>query len=260
MKKNLPKNEMKTVLITGAAKRIGASLAQNFAKLNWNVIIHFNNSENEAKKLSDEINSLKNNELNRISEIFKADLKNENEIIELFNFSVKKFGKIDLLINNAGIFPEKNPLEKTEISFWDEIMNSNLRSQFLTSREFSKKLNENFEQKTGKIINFSSLGGTQIWSEKIPYNVSKAGIIQLTKALARELAPKISVNCVCPGIVFVEENDKDETGKIVIPASKIPMKRYANVEDIFEIVHFFATSTNYITGQIVSVSGGLEFI
>ena len=273
---------MKTILITGAAKRIGASLALKFAAMNWNILIHYNNSEIEAKQLLEKINSAnftlnsknncsenndntnKNDDFSKnytgIAKIFKADLRNENEIINLFDFASKEFAQIDVLVNNAAIFPEKKMFSDIDSIFWDDVFATNLRSQFLTSREFSntvkEKIKENPNSNTNfKIINFSSLGGLKIWDKKIPYNISKSAVIQLTKALARELAPQISVNCICPGIVKIDEREE-----IFISESKIPMQRYATVEDIFELVYFFATSTNYITGQVVTVDGGMEFV
>ena len=245
----------KTILITGAAKRIGAGLALKFAALNWNVIIHYNNSEIEAIELCEKINSNKN--FTGIAKIFKADLRNETEIISLFDFASKEFSQIDVLVNNAGVFPEKKSLTDIDSAFWNNVFDTNLRSQFLTSREFYKSIiNDSKNAKNNsKIINFSSLGGLKIWDKKTPYNVSKSAVIQLTMALARELAPLISVNCICPGVVRID-NDED----IFIPETKIPMQRYATVEDIFELVYFFATSTNYITGQVVTVDGGLEFV
>ena len=238
----------KTILITGAAKKIGAGLALKFAALNWNVLIHYNNSEIEAKQLCEKINSNKN--FTGIAKTFRADLTNEIDIINLFDFASKEFAWVDVLVNNAGIFPAKKSIIDIDAFFWDNVIDTNLRSQFLTSREFAK-----IARKNSKIINFSSLGGLKIWEQKIPYNISKSAVIQLTKALARELAPRTSVNCVCPGIVKVYENEE-----IFISETKIPMQRYATVDDIFELVHFFATSTNYITGQVVTVDGGLEFI
>lgn len=238
----------KTILITGAAKKIGAGLALKFAALNWNVLIHYNNSEIEAKQLYEKINSIEN--FTGIAKIFKANLTNEIEIINLFDFASKEFAQIDVLVNNAGIFPAKKSLNDIDSIFWDNVFDTNLRSLFLTSREFSKIAKDN-----SKIINFSSLGGLKIWEQKIPYNVSKSAVIQLTRALARELAPRISVNCICPGIVKITENEE-----FFISETKIPMQRYATVDDIVGLVNFFATSDNYITGQVVAIDGGLEFV
>ncbi len=233
----------KNVLITGAAKRIGANLALRFAEKKWNVIIHYNTSEKEAIQLKNQI-------INHGIEVsvLKADLTNENEIINLFSEINAIYGKLDVLINNAGIFHQ--PLDNPQIdaNFWDKIFNINLRSQFLTSREFAKYANEN-----AKIINFASLGGLEIWKKRIPYNVSKAAAIQLTKALAREFAPKISVNCICPGIVKIDEDEH-----FAISTEKIPMQRYATSGDIFEAVYFFATCTPYITAQLLLIDGGLN--
>lgn len=235
----------KTILITGAAKRIGASLSLQFANLGYNILIHYNSSGTEAKNIMDKINSN-----NGKAQIFQADLSKEIEIKKMFEFAKSKFGRVDVLINNAGCFHQKTELENIDILLWNTTMNINLTAQMLTAKEFAKQ-----DIETGKIINFSSLGGIKVWDRRIPYNVSKAAVIQLTKALARELAPRIAVNCICPGIVKIDENET-----LAVTTNKIPMQRYATIEDIWEVVNFFTSSSNYITGQVLTVDGGMNLL
>ncbi|MGI6369638.1 MAG: SDR family oxidoreductase [Ignavibacteria bacterium] len=232
----------KTILITGAAKRIGASLVKKFHQKGWNIILHYNTSAQEAEELK---NSLTNDD-NKIVAI-RADLQKEADIINLFKEAQTHFEEIDVLINNAAVFPPKKELKDTSVDFWDNVFDINLRAQFITTREFVKHSSKN-----AKVINFASLGGLEIWEKRISYNVSKSAVIQLTKALARELAPNIAVNCICPGLVKIDEN------YFSIPEENIPMKRYATIDDVFELAYFLSTCTNYITGQIISVDGGMS--
>ncbi len=233
---------MKTCLITGAARRLGKHLAIGFAKKGWNIILHYNQSDpneviNQIKQIGVEVFPI------------KFDLQNPQEIVDGFEFIQQNFVIPNLLINNAAIFPEKKSILDTSIDDWDKIMNVNLRAIFITSKEFSKIAPEK-----SRIINIASEGAHKIWKERIPYNVSKAALITLTKALARELATRISVNSVSPGYIrFNEENKEQE----IIPKDRIPKRRYSSPDDIFEVVFFLATSTDYLTGQDIIIDGGL---
>jgi NAD(P)-dependent dehydrogenase (short-subunit alcohol dehydrogenase family) len=236
---------MPKVLITGAGKRIGKHLALLFADRGFDVAIHYNSSEEGAKKTSKEIMSK-----GRKSIIVGADLRISEQIEVAFNRVFDEFGIPDVLINNAGIFPHKTALNELTIELWDSVLNINCRSQMLCSKVFSK-----VAKKGSKIVNFASLGGLEVWEQRIHYNVSKAGVIHLTKALARELAPKISVNCVCPGSIFMPD-DTSVNDNFLLPENRIPMKRWGNVKDIFDAVYFFSTCSEFITGQILCVDGG----
>lgn len=237
------------VFITGSGKRLGRSLALNFAKKGWDVVIHYNTSEELALKTKEEIIKM-----GRKVHLVQADLSSLNEIEFAFINTVNEFGIPNVLINNAGIFPKAKKIFEITKGDWEDTLNINLSAEFYTSKIFVE-----FARKNSKIVNISSLGAFEIWKNRIPYNVSKAAIIQLTKALARELAPLISVNTVCPGAILFE-NEVSENDKAMIKANKIPMKRYASPEEIFEAVYFFSTCTNYITGQFLCVDGGASLI
>ena len=234
---------MGIVLITGSGRRIGRGLAIRFAEKGWDVIIHYNSSEEKAKETE---NFIKSYGVKAVS--VKADIRNEQEINDAFKIGINEVGMPDVLVNNAGVYPPPAHLKDISDSMWDDTLNINLKGEYYFAKEFSERADE------GRIINFSSLGGMEIWKQRIPYNVSKAGVIQLTKALAKELAPYFSVNCICPGTIEIPEEPPIENTKLNV--DKIPMKRYGNVDDIFDAVYFFSTCSKFITGQILCVDGG----
>lgn len=235
---------MKKVLITGSGRRIGKELVKLFKKNSWEVIIHYNSSEKSAKELYDQITQSGTN-----CYIIKADLTNENEVNSQFHKCFDEFGVPDVLINNAGVFPPKTKLENITTDAINNVFALNTFSIIHTSKIFAK-----FAKPNSKIINIISIGGVQIWENRLLYNISKSAALQLNKSLARELAPNISVNAINPGFIILdEENDIDINP---ISLEKIPMKRYGNINDIFEAVFFFANSSNYITGQYLNIDGG----
>lgn len=234
---------MSIVLITGSGRRIGRGLAIRFAEKGWDVIIHYNSS---ADKVNETVGMVK--KLAVKTSVIKADVRNPDEINNAFKIAVEQLGIPDVLVNNAGIYPRQTELKNITGQLWDDTLNINLRGEFYFSKFYSEIAKE------GRIINFSSLGGLEVWNNRIPYNVSKAGVIQLTKALAKELAPNFSVNCICPGTIDIPDEPPSE--KIHLNKEKIPMKRYGNVDDIFDAVYFFSTCSKYITGQVLCVDGG----
>lgn len=235
---------MKTVLITGAARRLGRGLALNFAKVNWNIAIIYNSSDERALSTKNELI-----ELGIKAEIYKADVRDSNQVRQAMEAAFSDFNKIDVLVNNSGIYPEPTSLENINDELWDNVINTNLRGEFYTAREFSK-----YAQSGSKIINIASLGAFEIWKQRLPYNVSKAAIIQLTKALARELAPKISVNSVSPGSIYMPDDPAKQD--LAIDITKFPMQRYGLIEDVFDAVRFFAECSSFITGQNLNIDGG----
>ncbi len=239
---------MPTILITGSARRIGKGIARFFANKGWDVIIHYHTSENSAENLTKELQSL-----GIRTKSYKADLSNKKEIEDTFEKIHSEFDKIDVLVNNAAIYPKQKSIEEISIEEWDTTFAINLRAYFIISQIFAKHCKDE-----GRLINISSLGGLEIWKKRITYNVSKAGVIQLTKALARNLAPKISVNCICPGAIYIEDELASEP--IDIFEQKIPMMRYGQISDICDAVYFFSTASKYITGQVLAVDGGLNLV
>lgn len=237
---------MKNVFITGGGRRIGRGLALRLAKCGWNIAFSYNRSEMMAEKTENEILAYGVKCLK-----IKADVRNNEETINAFEQIKNEFNTLDLLINNAGVYPKATVIDEIDEDLWDFTLDTNLKSQFLTSKQFKKIASQN-----AKIINISSIGGLEIWKNRIPYNVSKAGVIQLTKALARELAPNIAVNCICPGTIVIENEEAEEPSKVNI--ANIPMGRYGNLDDMFDVVNFLANCSNFITGQVINVDGGFH--
>src|SRR5690606_4446286 len=137
-------------------------------------------------------------------------------------------------------------------SLIDDTFDVNLKGELFTSQRFSQLAKPN-----SRIINIASLGALEIWKGRVPYHISKSALLHLTKAMAVELAPNISVNCVCPGAIHIPEEPAEDSS--LISTDKIPMKRYGNVDDIFDAVYFFATCSAYITGQNIIVDGGYHY-
>ncbi len=231
----------KRVLITGAAKRIGRVIAIELARRGFAVAIHYNTSKEEAEEVSRECGG---------APTFQADVGNVAEIRRLFRRVREEFGPLDCLVNNAARFTRIAPLDITEAD-WDFIHQVNLKGTFFCCQEGARQMQA---QGAGRIVNISSLGGIRPWASHAHYCASKAGLIMLTKSLAKALAPQITVNSVAPGVIAF--NDVDERVQRMIDAT--PMGKPGTPEDIAAAVHFFLTAPDFITGQILAVDGGLS--
>ena len=235
--------ENKVAIVTGGSKGIGASIVKKLAQNGYIVVLNYNKSEKEAKEIEDKFDNVY---------VFKADISNYDEVKAVIDFTINKFKKIDLLINNAGIDLIKT-INDTKIEEFDKILKTNLYSAFYTSKEVSKYMINN---KSGKIINISSIWGIIGASCEMAYSVSKAGLDAMTKSLAKELGPSnIQVNSIAPGIIDTDMNKfltKEEKEQII---SEIPLEHIGNVEDVADCVLFLANA-NYITGQVIQVNGG----
>lgn len=229
------------VLVTGAAKRIGRVIAIELSRRGFDVAIHYGNSRNEAEAVARECNG---------APIFQADLAQVPEIRRLFREVRERFGPLDYLVNNAARFTRFDPLTITEED-WDFIHDVNLKGTFFCCQEGARQMQE---KGAGRIVNISSLGGIRPWADHVHYCASKAGLIMLTKALSKALAPAITVNSVAPGVISF--NDVDERTQQMIDAT--PMRRSGTPEEIADAVHFFLTAPTFITGQILAVDGGLN--
>ena len=239
----------KTVLITGASRGIGKAIAKLFAENNYNVVINYNKSEYEAKELQ---NYLINKGYS--VRIFKADVSNISEVNSLINYTIGQFEKIDVLINNAGI--SKTNLF-TDISYeeWNEIMNVNLNGVFYTTK---KALQYMIPEMSGKIINISSIWGIVGGSFEVHYSTSKAAIIGMTKALAKELGPSnINVNCIAPGIIKTDMIKNLSEDTLDMLKEETPLMKLGSPEDIAKCALFLASEGgDFITGQVISPNGG----
>ncbi len=234
--------ERKVALITGSGRRLGRRSALALAKDGWNIVINYAHSQkedtaNEISKLGVDVISI------------KADITNSKQVDEMFRQTVEHFGRLDLLVNNAAIFPPAKKFTEISDELWNYAISTNLTGQFYCARAAARIM----EDRGGKIINFASLGGFQVWQEHIAYNVAKAGVVMLTKALAKALAPKIMVNAIAPGTIIIPG---EESGDIKhIEEKKIPLKRYGGANDITSAVLYLAHA-DYVTGQIIAVDGG----
>jgi NAD(P)-dependent dehydrogenase (short-subunit alcohol dehydrogenase family) len=233
------------VLVTGSAKRIGRVIAIELSRRGFSVAIHYNTSRTEAQQVSRECND---------APIFRADLAKVDEIRRLFDEVRERFGPLDCLVNNAARFTRFNPLEITEQD-WDFIHDVNLKATFFCCQEGARQMEEEGQ---GRIVNISSLGGIRPWADHVHYCASKAGVIMMTKALAKALAPMITVNSVAPGVIAFEHGDPEVEKGAQAMVNATPMRRSGRPEEIAEAVHFFLTAPDFITGQILAVDGGLS--
>ncbi|HEV2489642.1 MAG TPA: glucose 1-dehydrogenase [Candidatus Acidoferrales bacterium] len=233
--------EGRVALITGGAKRIGRSIAEKLAAEGADVVINYASSQGEAEKLASEIRKL-----GRRALAVRADVSKKREVHHMMESVQREFSRLDILVNNAGTFFAADFADLTEQQ-WDKIMETNLKSQFLCAQAAAPLLKRSGR---GHIINISSLGGMLPWPKFTHYCVSKAGVIMLTRCLARALAPEILVNSVAPGTIQFPEEAPDEEY-----IRRAPLHRTGRGSDIADAVFFFAAS-DFVTGQILAVDGG----
>ena len=240
----------KCAVVTGAAKGIGKAIALKLASSGVNIVLNYRSSEDKAIETEKEILSL-GVEVLRV----KGDISKPNDVENLIDSAKKKFGKIDIMVNNAGITKDTLLLRMKEEDF-DSVINVNLKGVFNCLKAITPVM---VKQKEGKIINLSSVVGLVGNAGQVNYAASKAGVIGMTKSLAKEIGSRgITVNAVAPG--FIETDMTDVLGdKYKEEAKKnIPLKRLGKAEDVAEVVAFLASdSANYITGQVIHVDGGM---
>ncbi len=244
MEENPEKNIVnKVVVVTGSSRGIGANIVKTLAKKGYRVILNYNKSENYAQNVQKELINV---------DIFKADVSKKAEAVSLINFAIEKYGKIDVLINNAGISQSKLFTDLTDED-WNNIINSNLNSAFFCSREAAKNMIHN---KSGLIINISSIWGITGASCEVAYSTSKAALNGFTKALAKELGPSnIRVNAIAPGIINTDMNNYLSNEELESIKEEIPLERIGETIDISKCVEWLIED-NYTTGQIISINGG----
>lgn len=239
----------KTALITGASRGIGKAIAIEFARNGYNVLANYNNSEKEAmeleKMLIEEGYSIK---------IFKADVSKSSEADAMIEYCLKEFGGLDVLVNNAGISQDKLFTDITDED-WERMMSINVTSVFNCSR---KALQHMIWEKSGSIINITSMWGETGGSCEVHYSASKAAIIGMTKALAKEVGPSnIRVNAVSPGVIMTDMCAYYGEETLNELKEETPLMKLGKPEDIAETVYFLAEKGNFITGQVVGVNGGM---
>ena len=239
----------KTILITGSSKGIGAATAILFAQKGYNVVINYNNSFETASLLC---RSLASNGYSVITQ--KGDVSNRLEVELMVKETLYKFGSLDILVNNAGIAHQSLITETDEIDF-DRIIDVNLKGVFNCCKAVAPSM---ISRQQGKIINISSMWGEVGASCEVAYSASKAGVIGLTKALAKELAPSgITVNAITPGLIETGMNSNLTIEDLNNFVENIPLGRIGGADEIARAIEFLSSDkADYITGQILGVNGG----
>ena len=240
----------KNALITGGTRGIGEAIAREFAKKGYNLIINYVNSKEKAEKLKNELEEIYNIKVLTS----QADLADEKEIENMVDIALKKFGKIDVLVNNAGIVIDKEFEDRT-IEDWKQILNINLIAPFILTKLIGKEMVKN---KSGAIINISSTNGINTYyPTSVDYDASKSGLISLTYDSAVELAPCVRVNCIAPGWVNTEMNKELSEDFVKEESERILVKRFAEPEEIAKVATFLASDdASFINSTVIKVDGG----
>ena len=235
-----------TAIITGSARRLGNSITKKIAALGGNVILHYNKSQNDGQELLDTIHSYGIN-----GWMFKADLKNDYELKNFVNqaFSV---APVTILINNASIFSNTG-FHETTSDIWNDHIQVNLTAPFLLSKSFAENVPPGM---SGKIINVVDWRALRPGKDHFSYSISKSALAAFTKGLALELAPEISVNAIALGAILPPENEPPNPAIV----DKVPLRRWANLQELDNIIEYLVTISPALTGQIIHLDGGRQLI
>lgn len=237
----------KVIIVTGGSRGIGAAIVKHLATLGNTVILNYNKSEDCAKNVEKELE-----EKGFTVDIFKADVSKKEEAVSLIDYALKKYGKIDVLVNNAGISQSKLFTDITDED-WQKMIDNNLNSAFYCTREAVKSMIHN---KQGLVINISSIWGLTGGSLEVHYSTAKAGLIGFTKALAKELGPSnIRVNAIAPGIIDTDMNKNYSVNDLENIKEEIPLGKIGTSQNIAKCIEWLIED-DYITGEIVSINGG----
>lgn len=232
-------------LVTGAGRRIGREIALTLGRSGASVIVNYNRSRPEALATVRDIKAYGVDSL-----ALQADVARPVQVRRMFCAVQERFGRLDLLVNNAGIFFRERWDRLTEKQ-WDQILNVNLKGPFFCAQEAARLMQH---QRSGQIINISSLGGLQAWPDSMHYCSSKSGLIMLTRCLAKALAPRIRVNSIAPGMILFPGEQRSRVMESVIRST--PLRRAGGAKDIAQMVLHVACDSDFITGQIFPVDGG----
>ena len=237
--------ENRVALVTGSGRRIGRVIALTLARAGADVVVNYNQSRADALRTVREIESLGVGAV-----AIRADVSRPAQVKAMFRAVEKKFGRLDVLVNNAAIFFPRQWDELTEKD-WDRILGTNLKGTFFCAQAAARIMQK---QKRGRIINISSLGGLEAWPSYVHYCSSKAAVIMLTRCLAKALAPHILVNSIAPGSILVPGEERSTWSENVLKTT--PLRKAGRPEDIADAVLFLAASADFITGQVIAVDGG----
>lgn len=240
----------KVAIVTGGATGIGKAISMMLARNGATVIVNYNSSLNSAKELVDELTAE-----GHVCDMVQANIANFEESKKLIDYVINKYSKIDILVNNAGITKDNLVLRMTEDEF-DKVIDTNLKGTFNTSKHAIKYMSK---QRYGKIINISSIVGLIGNAGQSNYSASKAGIIGMTKSMARELSKRnITCNVVCPGFIKTKMTDVLDESLVTQMLNNIPLNRLGDPDDVANLVLFLSSDrANYITGQTINVDGGM---
>ncbi|HSB71273.1 MAG TPA: SDR family oxidoreductase [Candidatus Methylomirabilis sp.] len=240
--------EGKVAVVTGAAKRVGRSIALALAERGAELVIHYRESEREAQ----EVLALAKRAGGKPVAV-RADLSIATDTARIIQTAMQAFGRIEILVNNAAIF-FRTPFEKLTERDWDRFLDVNLKAPFLLCRQAGEIM---LRQGRGKIINLADVAGMRAWAEYIPYSVSKAGVISLTQGLAKALAPAVQVNAIAPGAVLLpEETTSDEREQAI---RRIPLRRLGSPEDVVRAA-VYLIENDFVTGEVLAMDGGQHLL
>ncbi|MES5395218.1 3-oxoacyl-[acyl-carrier-protein] reductase [Bacillus amyloliquefaciens] len=240
----------KTAVVTGASRGIGRAIALDLAKNGCNVVVNYSGNEAKANEVVDEIKSLGRNAI-----AVKADVSNSEEVQNMMKGAVAEFSSIDILVNNAGITKD-NLLMRMKENEWDDVININLKGVFNCTKAVTRQM---MKQRSGRIINVSSIVGVSGNPGQANYVAAKAGVIGLTKSSAKELASRnITVNAIAPGFISTDMTDKLSKEVQDEMLKQIPLARFGEPSDISSVVTFLASEgSRYMTGQTLHIDGGM---
>jgi len=239
------------ILVTGSADRVGRVIAKSLARKGAKIIIHYRINREKAQATASEI-AREYPESDPL--VIQGDISERESWVQMKKIILNKRGKIDVLINNAAIF-YKTPFFQINDNDWDNFMNTNLKGVFLGCQIIGEEM---VKQGKGKIINIADVSGYAIWADYIPYCLSKAAVISLTRGLAKALAPQVLVNAVAPGTVLLPERyDPGEEQSLV---NRTPLKRIGSPLDIASAVTFLIEGSDFITGEVINVDGGRSLV
>jgi pteridine reductase len=238
----------KVALVTGGAVRVGLEIARALADAGADVAIGYRRSAAEARA------AVRDLEARGVrAAALRADVARPREARALVTAAVRRLGRLDILVNNAALF-FRTPVLTTTIVQFDRLLAVNLRAPFFLSQAAARAMG----RRGGRIINIADVGAVRAWAGYVPYGISKAGVLMLTRGLAAALAPRIQVNAVAPGVVLLPEGFPRVSGRRL--TARIPMGRHGRPADVAQAVRFFATCSDYITGQVLFVDGGMSVL
>jgi pteridine reductase len=236
------------VLITGAARRIGAKIAQTFHHEGFDIALHYNHSAQEANALAQSLNAIRKDS----AATFQADLTNVPEVRSMAGDVIQWRGKLNVLVNNASSF-YPTPLDGASEEQWDALIGSNLKGPYFLCQSVAQKLRES----QGSVINIADIYAKSPLEGYSIYCIAKAGNAMLTKSLAKELAPEVRVNGIAPGVILWPNTDNQMSDSIKHDViNNVPLGRTGSPADIAQLAFFLATKDSYTTGQIIAVDGG----